>query len=549
MTSVPATTPGCQNQVPAHLQAKSPRGLVETKTIHVKLDIEHTEVVDDPRQWSKNRKYVIVAMISAASMIAGLGANIYNPAIAEIESDLHASAGQLSLTLSLFILIQGGFPLIWSSVSEIKGRKIVYLNSIALCMVGCIVAATAKTIDVLIGMRCLQAAGSSAVMSIGAATLADLYEPSERGTMMGIYYCAPLLGPSLGPILGGVLTQGFNWRATFWFLSIFTGLCTLSFIFFRDTFRRERSLTYQTVLKRVLEQEAKKAAAEVTKQATAKKVEDTDNTRSAVAPVDEKSSNDAGSGEGGEDRDVEAQTALAASEIPQAVKEVRLSLKDVNPIRPIVFVLCRPNNVVILFASGLLFAFNFSITYTASRTLANDYHYDALDTGFVLLSYGIGCLLGSVLGGRYSDYIFRKLKAKHGGKSQPEMRLQSTLVPMLFFPPSVIAYGWVCEEHVHISAVCVMLFLAGFFQISIYSSTLAYIVDANVGRSSAAVASNSFFRGVSAFIATEIAVPLQESIGDGGLYSLWGGLTLISELLIVLVWWKGGHWREKAIAR
>ena len=43
-------------------------------------------------------------------------------------------------------------------------------------------------------------------------------------------------------------------------------------------------------------------------------------------------------------------------------------------------------------ASGLLFVFNFSITYTASRTLANEYHYDALDTGFVLLAYGIGAL-------------------------------------------------------------------------------------------------------------------------------------------------------------
>ena len=88
------------------------------------------------------------------------------------------------------------------------------------------------------------------------------------------------------------------------------------------------------------------------------------------------------------------------------------------------------------------------------------------------------------------------------------------------------------------------------------------------------MASNSFFRGVSAFVATEIAVPLQvrtdvclrvercgdltihdtdsnmqDSIGDGGLYSFWGGLTLISELLIVLVWWKGGHWREEAITR
>ena len=91
---------------------------------------------------------------------------------------------------------------------------------------------------------------SGAVISLGAATLADIYEPSQRGTMMGIYYSAPLLGPSLGPILGGALTQAFSRRATFWFLAIFVGICFLSFIPFRDTFRRERSLTYQTALRR-----------------------------------------------------------------------------------------------------------------------------------------------------------------------------------------------------------------------------------------------------------------------------------------------------------
>lgn len=46
----------------------------------------------------------------------------------------------------------------------------------------------------------------------------------------------------------------------------------------------------------------------------------------------------------------------------------------------------------------------------------------------------------------------------------------------------------------------------------IYASTLAYIVDANNGRSSTAMASNSAFRGISAFAATEIAVPLQVAI-------------------------------------
>ena len=42
-----------------------------------------------------------------------------------------------------------------------------------------------------------------------------------------------------------------------------------------------------------------------------------------------------------------------------------------------------------------------------------------------------------------------------------------------------------------------------------YSGTLAYLVDANSGRSSTAVALNSVFRGVFAFVATEITVPLQ----------------------------------------
>lgn len=42
-----------------------------------------------------------------------------------------------------------------------------------------------------------------------------------------------------------------------------------------------------------------------------------------------------------------------------------------------------------------------------------------------------------------------------------------------------------------------------------YSSMLAYIVDANSGRSSSAVAANSFLRGVAGFVAAEVAIPLQ----------------------------------------
>lgn len=46
-----------------------------------------------------------------------------------------------------------------------------------------------------------------------------------------------------------------------------------------------------------------------------------------------------------------------------------------------------------------------------------------------------------------------------------------------------------------------------------------------------------------------ITSSVQTGIGDGGMYSLWAGLLVVSELLIVLVWWKGGSWREKATQR
>jgi MFS family permease len=216
------------------------------------------------------------------------------------------------------------------------------------------------------------------VIAIGAGTLADIYEPAERGSKIGLYYAAPLLGSSLGPILGGSLTQGFNWRAVFWFLVIFAGLNFFSFLLlFKDTFRRERSSTYQAVLKQRT-QERDQAASQLTV-----------------------------------DNSISVKDA-------SPIKEIKLSLADVNPFPPLLIILGRWNNLAILLPSGkfsmisftlslrrhysyctsltgLLFAFSFSITYTCARTMSNKYKYNALQTGLVLLAYGIGVLSSIVI--------------------------------------------------------------------------------------------------------------------------------------------------------
>ncbi|KAG1803465.1 MFS general substrate transporter [Suillus subaureus] len=504
-------------------QTHSPSSILSNEPI--KLDIEHAMVKDDPRIWSNTKKTTILFIISGATMFAGLAANIQNPANAQIEQQLLASSGDISLSLALFILAQGTFPIIWSAISEIKGRKLAYLLSIALFMIGSSIVAVSRTIGLVIGMRIVQGAGSSAVFAIGTATLADIYEPHQRGTMMGVYYSAPLLGPSLGPIFGGALTQGLSWRAIFWFLAIWGGIIFLAFLFlFKDTFRKERSVTYQNVLKSRLQE-------------------------LQSSEVKDKSPIISESEVGGENqtisKDIEAQKMVVPA---SAIKDVNLSMADINPFPACLSIFSRKNNLVIMITSGLILGFSFSIAYTCARTLSMYYDYDALKTGLVLLAYGVGDVTGSILGGRWSDRTLARLKTANGGVSFPEMRLESTKI-MLWSPLSVIGYAWVCQERVSIAAVCVMLFLAGFLSVWTYTNILAYLVDANTGRSSMAVATNSFVRGLFAFVAAEIAVPLQDTIGDGGLYTLWAGLMVVVQCMILLVLYKGRRWREASVER
>lgn len=260
-------------------------------------------------------------------------------------------------------------------------------------------------------------------MAIGAATLADIYDPFERGTKLGIYYAAPLLGPSLGPILGGLLTQAFSWRAAFWLLAADLGANLVLFVFFfRDTFRKERSLTYQRVLA------SRTYAASKRTSVVSDAAHELDSKSKGKATVTAEEASGISVRPAG--------TVASPREGTQAGIEITLTFKDVNPFSPLLHVLKRRSNVVTLLPSGmhrtylrsnpliltlgLFFAFSYNITYTCSRTLGDHYNYDSLKIGLVLLSYGVGCMLGSVLGGRWSDLALRRLTSANEGHYFPE---------------------------------------------------------------------------------------------------------------------------------
>lgn len=208
--------------------------------------------------------------------------------------------------------------------------------------------------------------------------------PIPRRFRMGLYYAVPLLGPSLGPVIGGLLTKGFSWRATFYFLAAFGGVSFCSFIFFPDSYRRERSQIYQAATKRALkralahhESQEKKRIKKLNKglstsdQTPGTTVPPTPVTRTGFhTPVIQE-----------EDKcptpvsqDVLAkEKALQSAEDMQPVMkrrhwkfwkkrraaeneeneiEIQLSLKDANPLPAMWHILKRPNNLLGVVCSG-----------------------------------------------------------------------------------------------------------------------------------------------------------------------------------------------------
>ena len=136
---------------------------------------------------------------------------------------------------------------------------------------------------------------------------------NQTNDILGVYYAAPLLGPSLGPLLGGAVTATWNWRATFFLLTMLGAIALCSFFFLNDTFRRERSLTYQAAKSHAIERVRQKAERRAARQ--------TSDPEKNSAPVV-----------------VDPST-------------IEVTLLDLNPLKPIWSIIKRKNNLFILFPS------------------------------------------------------------------------------------------------------------------------------------------------------------------------------------------------------
>ncbi len=165
-----------------------------------------------------------LTLLVAITMTGTVAMHVFVPALPDVAAELGASAFAAQLTLTLYLCGLAGGQLVYGPVSDRFGRRPTIIFSLALYLLGFLLAIPAATISWLIGARILQSLGGCGALVIGRAMVRDVSTSEDATRQLAVLTMAMGLTPALAPALGGFINLWFGWRAIFVVLAAVVGI-------------------------------------------------------------------------------------------------------------------------------------------------------------------------------------------------------------------------------------------------------------------------------------------------------------------------------------
>lgn len=463
----------------------------------------------DAREYPNNIKYFLVFVVSSAAVTGPMGTSIMLPAIEDIVQDLDTTPAIVNISVGIYLLALGIFPLWWLAFLERHGRRSIYIILFALFLGFLVGNALLPNIAALIVLRFLVAlSGASAVQSIGAGTIGDLFITEERGTAMGLFYLGPLLGPFLSPIIGGAVSQAWGWRATQYTMLIFCAVNLVLIVFFLpETLQRSEPT----------EDDASIASAD------------------PLTPVLSRLSSR-----------TSQVTRTRSARSAHTLWSSALYDYFIRPTHSIILLTYPPVALIISYSSicfACVYFFNMTITYEYER---DPYNFSSIIIGLMYIPNSVTYIFASVIGGRWNDRLLAKYAALHGGALVPESRISWNVVTaILLYPPACLIFGWCFDFGTHWVTPLIGTALFGFASMLVIGSTVTYLVDILPGKGATGVALNNLVRQILAATATFIVEPLLRAIGPGILFTILMGIMTVASVALWYLKKRGTQFRER----
>lgn len=145
---------------------------------------------------------LIVGGLMVGMFLAALDQMIVATAIRTIGDDLHGLTLQAWVTTGYLIASTISTPL-YGKLSDIFGRKPLYVFSIGAFVVGSLLCGTATSMYQLAAYRGIQGLGAGGLMALALIILGDMLSPRERTKYQAFFFAVWGVASVLGPVLGG----------------------------------------------------------------------------------------------------------------------------------------------------------------------------------------------------------------------------------------------------------------------------------------------------------------------------------------------------------
>ncbi len=161
---------------------------------------------------SSNNKILLLLFVGV--FMGSLDIGIVGPALPSIQTYFVVNERVLSWVFTIYILFfMIGTPLM-AKLSDIYGRKSIYIIDILLFAVGSIITITSFSFEMLLLGRAVQGIGAGGIFPVANAFIGDIFPRDKIGGALGILGSVWGLSSVLGPVLGGLLLN-YSWQLLF----------------------------------------------------------------------------------------------------------------------------------------------------------------------------------------------------------------------------------------------------------------------------------------------------------------------------------------------
>jgi EmrB/QacA subfamily drug resistance transporter len=173
-------------------------------------------------------RWFVLAVVGAAFFMTILDVAIVTVAIPSIQKDLHIAESTVQWTLTAYAITFGGFLLLGGRVSDLLGRRIVFVGGLILFTAASLACGLAGSAGVLIAARAVQGVGAAIISPAALSIVTTTFpEGADRNKALGIWGALGGSGAAVGVLLGGILTKYLGWQWIF-FVNVPVGVVVLA---------------------------------------------------------------------------------------------------------------------------------------------------------------------------------------------------------------------------------------------------------------------------------------------------------------------------------